>query len=285
MVVINNLRIDNKSPTRIMGVLNVSPESFYKASVKTSEPDIENTSIDMEACGASFIDIGGMSTAPYLQTHLSIEEEKKRVTRAISIVRRHCTLPISVDTPRADVAKEAIASGASVVNDVTGLKFDQSMAKMISDSGVPVIIGAYSKDRISGTLSSTIKALHESLELAYYAGITEDKIIVDPSVGFFRKEATNTFCTRITGKSWFDRDQEIIKNLGKLQCLSKPISIGISNKSFLGELFKLKISNRLIPTLIAEVKCSVDGAKILRTHHVRETVLALRAAKLFGIDK
>lgn len=285
MVVINNIRIDSRSPTRIMGVLNVSPESFYEGSVKTSRYDIENTAISMEASGASLIDIGGMSTAPYLRTYISINEETKRVAEAVGLVKRCCTLPISVDTPRAEVAKEAIKRGASLVNDVTGLKFDKNMANMISSYRVPVIVGAYSKDHISGSLSSTLKALRESLKLAKNAGITENKIIVDPSIGFFRKEVRNTFSTRVTGLSWYFRDQQVVRNLNKLQCLSKPISVGVSSKSFIGELFKLKLDDRLVPDLISELKCSLTGAKILRTHHVKETSLALKACKVFGIGR
>jgi len=268
-----------------MGVLNVSPESFYEGSVKTSKNDIENTAISMEASGASLIDIGGMSTAPYLRTYISINEETKRVAEAVGLVKRCCTLPISVDTPRAEVAKEAIKRGASLVNDVTGLKFDKNMANMISRYRVPVIVGAYSKDHISGSLSSTLKALRESLKLAKNAGITENKIIVDPSIGFFRREVTNTFSTRVTGLSWYFRDQQLIRNLNKLQCLSKPISVGVSSKSFIGELFKLKLDDRLVPDLISELKCSLTGAKILRTHHVKETSLALKACKVFGIGR
>lgn len=283
MVVIKSLRIDNKSPTRIMGVLNVSSESFYKGSVKTSKSDIENTAIGMEANGANLIDIGGMSTAPYLETYITAKEETKRIVRAVSLVKRCCNLPISVDTSRAEVAREAIKIGAALVNDVTGLKFDKNMANMISSYGTPVIVGAYSKDRISGTLSSTLKALRESIELAASAGIAENKIIVDPSIGFFRREIANHFSTRVTGLPWYARDQQIIRNLYKLHCLSKPISVGVSSKSFIGELFNLKLGDRLVPDLISELKCSLAGAKILRTHHVKETSLALKAGKLFGI--
>lgn len=285
MVVINNLRIDNRSPTRIMGVLNVSPESFYKESVKTSRRDIENAVIGMEANGASLIDIGGMSTAPYLKTNISIKEEKKRVAEAVNIVRRCCNLPISVDTPRAEVAKEAIKRGASLINDVTGLKSDMNMAMVISSYRIPIILGAHSKCEISGTLSSTLRALRESIELAKNAGIAENKIMVDPSIGFFRKEVTSNFSTKVKNLPWYSRDQQIVRNLNKFQCLSKPISIGVSSKSFIGELFKLKLSDRLVPALISELKCSLEGAKILRTHHVRETTLALKAAKLFGIAR
>lgn len=266
-----------------MGVLNVSSESFYKGSVKTSKSDIENTVIGMEANGANLIDIGGMSTAPYLETYITAKEETKRIVRAVGLVKRCCNLPISVDTSRAEVAREAIKIGAALVNDVTGLKFDKNMANMISSYGTPVIVGAYSKDRISGTLSSTLKALRESIELAASAGIAENKIIVDPSIGFFRREITNLFSTRVTGLPWYARDQQIIRNLYKLRCLSKPISVGVSSKSFIGELFNLKLGDRLVPDLISELKCSLAGAKILRTHHVKETSLALKAGKLFGI--
>jgi dihydropteroate synthase len=283
LVVINSIRIDRRSPTRLMGVLNVSSESFYKGSVKTSKSDIENTVIGMEASGANFVDIGGMSTAPYLETYISVKEEIKRVVRAVSLVKGCCNLPISVDTCRAAVAMEAIKRGAALVNDVTGLKFDKDMASMISSYGIPVIVGAYSKDRISGTLFSTLKALRESLNLAENAGIDENKIIVDPSIGFFRREITNKFSTRVTSLPWYARDQQIIRNLNKLQRLSKPISVGVSNKSFIGELFDLKLGDRLVPDLISELKCSLAGAKILRTHHVKETSLALKACKLFGI--
>lgn len=268
-----------------MGVLNVSPESFYKESVKTSKRDIENAVIGMEANGASLIDIGGMSTAPYLKTNISIKEEKKRVAEAVNIVRRCCNLPISIDTPRAEVAKEAIKRGASLINDVTGLKSDMNMAMVISSYRIPIIVGAYSKCDISGTLSSTLRALRESIELAKDAGIAENKIMVDPSIGFFRKEVTSNFSTKVKNLPWYSRDQQIVRNLNKFQCLSKPISIGVSSKSFIGKLFKLKLSDRLVPALISELKCSMEGAKILRTHHVRETALALKAAKLFGIAR
>ena len=249
-----------------MGVLNVSPESFYKGSVKTSRNAIENTAKDMEANGASLIDIGGMSTAPYLETYISIKEEIKRVSEAVSLVKKCCTLPVSVDTPRAEVAIEAIERGASLVNDVTGLKFDKNMARMISGYGIPVIVGAYSKDRISGTFPSTLKALRESLKLAKKAGIADNKIIVDPSIGFLERKLQVIFATRVTSLSWYARDQQIIKNLDKLQCLSKPISVGVSGKSFIGELFKLKLGDRLVPALVSELKCSLG-----RCEHIADS--------------
>lgn len=285
MVVVNNLRIDNRSPVRIMGVINVSPESFYSRSVKTSRTEIEDTARKMESEGASLIDIGGMSTAPYLRTNISIQEEKERVSEAVSIVKKCCTLPISIDTPRVEVVREAFERGASLVNDVSGLKYDKNMAAFIAEHGIPVIVGAYSKDRVSGTVVSTVKALRESLDLAKEAGIQDTKIIVDPSIGFFREEVLNDFSTKITNMSWYTRDLQIIRNLARLQCLAKPIAIGVSRKSFIGQLFKLDLNDRLIPGLVAEIECVLNGANVLRTHHVKETALSLQGCKLFGIRK
>src|SRR5262245_61516459 len=129
------------------------------------------------------------------------------------------------------------------------------MANMISSYRTPVIVGAYSKDRISEHLTSTLNAIQESIELAASADIAENKIIVEHSIGFFRREITNLFSTRVTGLPWYARDQQIIRNLYKLQRLSKPISVGVSSKSFIGELFNLKLGDRLVPDLISELKC------------------------------
>src|SRR3712207_872768 len=128
---------------KVMGIINTSPESFYKGSVKTGKQEIATTARQMQEDGANMIDIGGMSTAPYMQTVLiSIEEEIRRITEAIKVVKSACDLPISADTPRAAVAREAIAAGADAVNDVTGLKYDSKMADVAAKAGVSIIIGA-----------------------------------------------------------------------------------------------------------------------------------------------
>jgi dihydropteroate synthase len=285
LVVVDTVRIGGRTSPRIMGVINVSPESFYKPSIKKSKTDIAITARRMQTDGASFIDIGGMSTAPYLRTNISIEEETRRICDAICIVKESCNLPVSVDSPRAEVVRQAIDRGASLVNDVTGLKYDKDMPALIASCGIPVIVGAFSKQQISGTLASTLESLQESLKLGKNAGIRDNKLIVDPSIGFFRKVVLNDFGTRITHLSWYKRDLQIIRNLNKLQCLAKPIAIGISSKSFLGQLFKLNFEDRLIPALLSEIKCVLNGASLIRTHHVRETALSLHACRTFGIIK
>jgi dihydropteroate synthase len=239
----------------------------------------------MQNSGADIIDIGSMSTAPYLQTIISIEEEIKRMKQAINIVRKSCNLPISIDTPRSRVAKEAIAFGANAINDITGLKYDKEMADIVSKSNLPVIVGAYNRnkslpkanlDKISGT----IKLLKESITIAKSAGISNDNIIIDPSIGFFRVDGKNPFFTEMKDVPWYSRDIEVISKLNDIKKLSKPICISVSRKSYIGKLFKLDTKDRLIPSLVCEVMSTLNGANLIRTHNVRETVQALTMLRL-----
>ena len=285
MTSIGKVLVGDNYPVRVMGIINTSPESFYKESIKTSTKEIVETAIEMQNGGADIIDIGSMSTAPYLQTIISIEEEIKRMKQAINIVRKSCNLPISIDTPRSRVAKEAIAFGANAINDITGLKYDKEMADIVSKSNLPVIVGAYNRnkslpkanlDKISGT----IKLLKESITIAKSAGISNDNIIIDPSIGFFRVDGKNPFFTEMKDVPWYSRDIEVISKLNDIKKLSKPICISVSRKSYIGKLFKLDTKDRLIPSLVCEVMSTLNGANLIRTHNVRETVQALTVLRL-----
>lgn len=287
MTYIGKVLVGDNYPARVMGIINTSPESFYKESIKTSTKEIVETAIEMQNSGADVIDIGSMSTAPYLQTIISIEEEIKRMKQAINIVRKSCNLPISIDTPRSRVAKEAIAFGANAINDITGLKYDKEMADIVSKSNLPVIVGAYNRnkslpkanlDKISGT----IKLLKESITIAKRAGISDDNIIIDPSIGFFRVDGKNPFFTEMKDVPWYSRDIEVISKLNNIKKLSKPICISVSRKSYIGKLLKLDAKDRLIPTLVCEVISTLNGANLIRTHNVRETVQALTMLKLLA---
>ena len=287
MTSIGKVLVGDNYPARVMGIINTSPESFYKESIKTSTKEIVETAIEMQNSGADIIDIGSMSTAPYLQTIISIEEEIKRMKQAVNIVRKSCNLPISIDTPRSRVAKEAIAFGANAINDITGLKYDKEMADIVSKSNLPVIIGAYNRnkslpkanlDKISGT----IKLLKESITIAKRAGISDDNIIIDPSIGFFRVDGKNPFFTEMKDVPWYSRDIEVISKLNNIKKLSKPICISVSRKSYIGKLLKLDAKDRLIPTLVCEVISTLNGANLIRTHNVRETVQALTMLKLLA---
>jgi len=270
---------------KVIGVINVSPESFYKGSVRTTDQEIAAAAREMQQGGAHIIDVGAMSTAPYLETIIPIEEEAKRMVRAIKIIKSACGLPISADTPRAAVAEQAIAAGADAINDVTGLKYDNKMAGIVAKAGVPVIVGAYSRSpATTGKMPGTVRALRESIALAKKAGVKEEEdgsIIVDPSIGFFRQEGKNPFFTKMVDLPWYTRDIEVLSNLNKLAILKKPVCISVSRKSFIGHLLNLQnAEERLVPSVVCEAMAALSGASIIRTHNVKETVQALTMLQL-----
>lgn len=283
MTFIGNVTIGDRIPVRIMGIINASPESFYKNSINTSIREISKTAREMQQYGADILDIGAMSTAPYLETNISVEEELKRMRYALEGVKKGCDLPISIDTPRSKVATEAIKYGVNAINDISGLKYDENMRYTISKAKIPVIIGAFGDRRSSGRsgkVSSTIKTLNESLLIAKRARIDDNNIIIDPSIGFFRAEAKNSFFTKIKDMSWYTRDIEAISKLRKLKIFSKPICISVSRKSFIGTLFQLKPKDRLIPSIVSEIISVINGANMIRTHDVKQTVQALTMLEL-----
>jgi dihydropteroate synthase len=266
-----------------MGIINASPESFFKASVKEASNQIASTAKQMEDCGAHLIDIGGMSTAPYLDTIISEEQEISRLTKAIRAAKESCSLPISADTPRAAAAKAAVAEGAEVINDISGLKYDPEMAAVVAESNAKVILCAYSKSPTGGKISGTVKALKESIKIARRAGIKSENILVDPSIGFFRSEGRNPFFTKMTDMPWYTRDIGILSQLSSLGSLKKPICISASRKSFIGHLLNLESpDDRLTPSIVCEVLSVLSGASLVRTHSVKETVQALVMLEMLG---
>ncbi len=273
------VRVGGSNPVRIMGILNTSPESFYKKSISVSKQKIADSARKMEAEGADFIDVGGMSTAPYLSTLVSEKIEKDRIVNAVKIIQRTTNLPISVDTCRARVAKEALELGVGIINDVTGLKHDPAMLKTIERYHPSLILCAYSKKIITGTqLSKTEQLLKKSLDIAKSAKIPRSKIVLDPAIGFFREKGKNSFFTKINS-DWVQRDLLILKNLRTIK-LNMPLLISVSNKSFIGKILKKENpSDRLAGSLTAEVVCVLNGADIIRTHNVGETKKAITAVQ------
>ena len=273
------VRVGGSNPVRIMGILNTSPESFYKKSISVSKQKIADSARKMEAEGADFIDVGGMSTAPYLSTLVSEKIEKDRIVNAIKIIQRTTNLPISIDTCRAKVAKEALELGIDIINDVTGLKYDSAMSKIIERFCPSLILCAYSKKIITGTqLSKTEHLLKKSLDIAKSAKIPRSKIVLDPAIGFFREKGKNSFFTKINS-DWVQRDLLILKNLRTIK-LNMPLLASVSNKSFIGKILKKENpSDILAGSLTAETVCVLNGADIIRTHNVGETKKAITAAQ------
>jgi len=275
---IANVGVGGKNPVRIMGILNTSPESFYKKSISTTKNDIKNSIKQMEDDGADFIDIGGMSTAPYLSTIVSEKVETRRILDAIKIAQNNSNLPISIDTCRSDVARTVLECGVEIINDISGLKFDKKMKDVISEFTPSLILCAYSSKTISGNdIVLTKKLLRESLNIAKKSHTSSEKIVLDPAIGFFRKTGQGPFFTKIKS-DWVKRDLSIIKNLKSIK-QKYPILISVSNKSFLGNLLgKDNTTDRLFGSIAAETISVINGADIIRTHNVSATKDAITIA-------
>jgi dihydropteroate synthase len=225
----------------------------------------------MEDDGADFVDVGGMSTAPYLSTMVSEKTEAERIIKAVKIIQQVSNLPISVDTCRAEVAKESLELGVDIINDITGLKYDPMMPKIIEKFCPSLVLCAFSKKFITGDqLLKTKNLLKESLNIAKSVGIPSTKTVLDPAIGFFRKTGSGTLFTKIN-TDWTKRDLLILKNLKSIK-MNKPILVSVSNKSFIGKILKKQhLSDRLAGTLVTEAVSIINGADIIRTHNVDKT--------------
>jgi len=278
---LGTVSVGNSNPVRIMGILNTSPESFYKKSISVGKKRIVDSICRMEADGADFVDVGGMSTAPYLSTMVSEKTEVARITKTVKIIQQVSNLPISVDTCRATVAKESLELGVDIINDVTGLKYDPMMSKIIEKYCPSLVLCAYSKKFITGNqLLKTKNLFKESLNIAKSARIPSTKIVLDPAIGFFRKKGKGNLFTKINS-DWVKRDLLILKNLKSIK-MNKPILVSVSNKSFIGKILKKQhLSDRLAGSLATEVVSVLNGANIIRTHNVGRTKEALSMVQKF----
>ena len=278
MAKIGNISVGGRNPVRIMGILNTSPESFYKKSINTTRMKIRNSVIQMENDGADIIDVGGMSTAPYLSTTVSEKVESERILNAIKIIQDSTNLPISVDTCRSSVAKNALENDVEIINDISGLKYDKKMEDVISKFQPSLILCAYDSKTIFGNaVNSTKKLLNDSLKIVKKCNISEKKIVLDPAIGFFRKTGKGKFFTKIK-TDWVKRDLSIIKNLNSIK-MNYPILISVSNKSLIGNLLeKENPSDRLFGSITAEAICVLNGADLIRTHNVLATKDAITIA-------
>ena len=263
--------VGDSNPVRIMGILNTSPESFYKKSILISKQRIIDAVHKMEEEGADFVDVGGMSTAPYISTMVSEKTEANRIIKAVKIIQQVSNLPISVDTCRAVVAKEALELGIDIINDVTGLKYDPMMPKIIEKYCPSLVLCAFSKKLVTGNqLLKTKNLLKSSLEISKSAKIPRTKIVLDPAIGFFRRRGRGAIFTKINS-DWVKRDLLILKNLKSIK-LNNPILVSVSNKSFIGKILKKENPlDRLVGSLAAEVVCVLNGADIIRTHNIGKT--------------
>ncbi|MEM1731795.1 MAG: dihydropteroate synthase [Desulfurococcaceae archaeon] len=277
---LGHLDIGDNHPVRVMAVLNVSPESFYKGSVFTKPEEIKEFVEKAVNEGCDLIDIGGRSTAPYLQTEIPIDVEIERVVKAIRIVKDLVDIPISIDTFRSRVAEEALKAGADIVNDVTGLKGDRMMINVVRDYRPSLIICAREIVPRNGyrPVERVIAALEESLGLLRDIDYDMKKVAIDPCIGFFRYK----------DPPWYIWDLSVLSNLDRLRVFGLPIVIGVSRKSFIGVLTgKDKPEERLYGSLAFTAIAILKGAHVIRTHDVaatRDVIRAIEGFKKYGIE-
>jgi len=278
MAKLGKVRVGGNNPVKIMGIINTSKESFYKNSIKTTKQDISNTIKQMELDGADIVDIGGMSTAPYLSTMVSEKIELARISNAIKIVQNVSNIPISIDTCRANIAKSALELGADIINDISGLKYDKKMIEIVSSFNPSLILCAYDNKVVLGNqIKATTSLLKQSTEILKKIEFPMNKVVLDPAIGFFRVSGKGLFFTKIK-TDWFKRDLEVIKNLRSIK-QQYPILISVSNKSFIGKIIKEEDpSRRLFGSIAAEVISVLNGADVIRTHNVSQTKDAILVA-------
>ncbi len=248
----------------IMGILNVTPDSFFDGGNFYSRERAIDHALEMAEGGADIIDVGGESTRPGSEP-TSLEEELDRVVPVIEGIRKRSSIPLSIDTYKAAVARAAVASGADMVNDISSLSFDEGMAGIVAASGVPVVM-----QHIKGTprdmqknpsyqdVTGEIKEFFiERIAYARSCGIDEDDIIIDPGIGFGKRLQDNL---------------TIIRELGRLKELGRPLLIGTSMKSFIGRIMGTDVPAERAEGTLASVAISLwNGADMVRVHDVART--------------
>lgn len=253
-----------------MGILNVTPDSFSDGGLYFDKDRAVGQALRMQEEGADILDIGGESTRPGAE-NVSVKEEIRRIVPVIEAIAKEVRVPISVDTCKSAVAEAAISAGASLINDISGLRFDLHMSRVASEHKVPVVIMHIKGTPKNMQQNPTYRALipeitdylYGSIEIARNAGIPDDRIIIDPGIGF--------------GKT-VNHNLEIIRRLDEFSNFEKPILLGHSRKSFIGKMLgNLSVTERLEGTAAAAAIGIFNGANIIRVHDVKEMV---RVAKI-----
>ena len=265
------LAIGGDAPVRVMAVLNVSPESFHPGSVSADAGALKDAAQRAVEEGADLIDIGARASAPYRQTEIAPAEEMRRMTWAVEAVAKAVAVPISADTSRAAVAAAALAAGARVINDVTGLRADPAMADLAAQgAGVVLMASPDGAAPLGDPLAEVRRLLADSLARAAAAGIAADEIVLDPGIGFFSSAAQPAL----------EFNLAVLRRLAELDALGRPLLVGVSRKRFIGGLTgRDDPAERLPGSLAATAAAVLRGAAVIRTHDVAATRDAVRVAE------
>jgi dihydropteroate synthase len=262
--------VDLSARTYVMGILNVTPDSFYDGGRHLDPGAAAARAVEMQEQEADFIDIGAESTRPGSEP-VSAKEQLARILPVMRLIRRQVKRPVSVDTTSARVAEAVLDAGAKMVNDISGFAFDKRMARVVAEAGVPCVVmhirgrpkTMQRNPEYQDLMAEVVDGLEAALERGEKAGAKREQMIVDPGIGF--------------GKT-AEHNLEILRRLGELRTLGRPILVGPSRKSFLGKVLGLEPEQRLEGSVAASVLAATHGASILRVHDVEQTVRALRVA-------
>jgi dihydropteroate synthase len=286
---LGDVAIGDGFPVVLMGVLNVSPESFYAGSVHVGEDDLLRAADEMIGAGARILDVGAMSTAPYLETRIDEAEEADRLAGAVARLTEKFSVAVSADTTRSGPARAALDAGATIINDVSGLRGDPAMASLLAARGAGAVLmasrsgterrreyrrgGRPAGAQARAPVRTVASLLGDSLDRARRAGIAEERIVLDPGIGFFRDEAIR----------WFEWDAAVLAHLSDLRRFGRPLAVGVSRKSFIGALTaEADPAHRLAGSLAATAVAVRNGAALVRTHDVaptRDAVLVASALR------
>lgn len=260
-MIIGSKQFDTKDHCYVMGILNMTPDSFSDGGIHNSVDDVLFYVEEMIQEGMDILDIGGESTRPgHIQ--ISEEEEIARVLPAIEGVRQRFDIPISLDTYKSKVAMAGLEAGVDLINDIWGLKYDPKMAELVARYDAAVCL-MHNRDNTDyrDFVSDVETELSESLYLASKAGIKENKIMIDPGVGF--------------GKT-YEQNLLITQNLDRLKLLGYPVLLGASKKSMIGLTLNIPIQERLAGTLATTAVAVMKGASFVRVHDIRENVEVIK---------
>lgn len=262
---IGNREFDVNNHTYVMGILNVTPDSFSDGG-KFNDMDRALFHVEeMIAEGMDILDIGGESTRPGGYTVLSVQEETDRVIPVIEAVKKRFDIPISLDTCKGAVAKAGIQAGTDLINDIWGLKYDARMAEVIAKSGLACCL-MHNRDNAEyrNFMEDMKQDLRETIALAKAAGIADDKIILDPGVGFAKS---------------YENNLEVIRRLKEFNELKYPVLLGTSRKSVIGLTLDLPAAERVEGTIVTTVMAVEAGCMFVRVHDVKENHRAIQMAE------
>ena len=265
---INGIEFDLHNKSYTMGILNITPDSFSDGGNYIETEEAIKRALKIVEEGADIIDIGAESSRPGCAP-VSEEEELKRLIPVLEALKDKVKLPISIDTYKAKVAEEAIKRGAAIINDIYGFKKDPNMAKVVAETGVYCVLMHMRRDpnnmhenpHYNDVVEEVFEELKESIAIAKNAGVKDDKIILDPGIGFAKD---------------FNHNMELLKKLDKFIALGYPLLMGVSRKRFIGAILDAEPNDRLEGSLAVASYIATKVPSILRVHDVKETVKTLK---------